>query len=114
MTKLNAAPPNGANAKPVRALLVLFTTILGFVPLTADAREVNPDAPASSWRAYSAKDRLAYTTMTSIVCQSGNCNGVSIKACMDEVTRPPEPPGLQTMTIGEIAVGCIQTLKSQR
>ncbi len=30
---------------------------------------------------------------------------------MDEVTRPPAPEGVGTMTVGEVAVGCIKLLK---
>lgn len=83
------------------------------VPALAFAASVNPNAPATQWGAASGGDRLSYATQASLLCQSGNCSGLAIKACMDEVVRPPSPPGTASMTIGELAIGCIKMLKAQ-
>lgn len=86
--------------------------VLGaFVSSTALAGNVNPDAPAPNWLQIKPSDRLNYATRASIMCQSQNCVGLSLKACMDEVARPPVPDALQNMTIGELAIGCIKMLK---
>ena len=75
---------------------------------------VNPNAPAQEWRTSRGSERLDYAVMASVMCQSRNCGAGQIKACIDEVTRPPTPPGLSSMTIGELAINCIKILKSQQ
>ena len=81
---------------------------------TVQAASVDPNAPAEKWRNFSSSDRLTYATRASVACLSGNCGSIEIKACMDEVVRSPAPKAVKSMTIGELAVGCIGTLKSQR
>lgn len=81
---------------------------------TVQAASVDPNAPADNWRRFSSSDRLAYATRASVACLSSNCGSIEIRACMDEVVRPPAPKAVQSITIGELAVGCIATLKSQR
>ncbi len=77
----------------------------------AYAADVDPDGNATKWRSYGNGDRSNYAAMTSIMCQSRDCNGASIKACMDEVTRPPAPSGVSAMTVGELAINCIKMIK---
>lgn len=78
------------------------------------AADVNPDSNATKWRSYGNGDRSNYASMASIMCQSSDCNGASIKACMDQVTRPPTPAGVSSMTIGELAINCIKIIKVQQ
>jgi len=80
----------------------------------AHAGSINPDSPASRWRGETSSSRLAYATQVAVVCQSSNCGSLQIKACMDEVTRPPAPDAVAVMTVGELAVGCIKMLKVQQ
>ncbi len=86
--------------------------IAGFA-ISVHAGEINPNAPAETWRSKASSDRLAYATMTTVMCRHTGCNGLAVNACMNEVTRPPAPPGLSSLTIGEIAIKCIKILNGQ-
>jgi hypothetical protein len=92
------------------ALIALLALGIG---TNVQAKDVNPDHTANKWRGYGNGDRSNYAMMASIMCQSRSCDGASIKACMDEATRPPAPPGLNTLTIGELAIKCIKIIKAQ-
>ena len=93
----------------------IFALIAGSVVSTcAAAGEVNPNGPASSWQQSNNTERSNYAAMASIMCQSPKCDGRQIKACMDETTRPPVPPGLSSMSIGELAINCIKIMKAQQ
>jgi hypothetical protein len=94
-------------------LIVASISITIAFSVSAFAQDIDPDAAASNWRSAKASDRLAYSTTTSILCQSGNCSGGAIKACIDEVTRPPAPVATKSMTIGELAISCIKILNAQ-
>ena len=85
-----------------------------FCSIDVRAGEINPDAPAPSWRLAKGPERIDYATMASIMCQSSNCGPGQLKACMDEVTKPPLPPGLNSMSIGQMAINCIKILKAQQ
>lgn len=74
---------------------------------------VNPDAPAVRWSLASSRDRIDYARVAATLCQSRNCGPIQLRACMDEVVRPPVPSAVGSMTIGEIAIGCIKILKAQ-
>ena len=78
------------------------------------AVQVDPNDSAEQWRKSSAADRFAYAKKISTVCASSNCGSVEIRACMDEVVRPPVPKTVERMTIGELAVACIAMLRAQR
>lgn len=92
---------------------VLAASVVLFCSATAYAADVNPDSNATKWRSYSSGNRSSYAAMASIMCQSRDCNRASIKACMDEVTRPPASAGVGAMTIGELAINCIKMIKAQ-
>ena len=91
--------------------LALFISC--FVASSAYAGQIDPNAPAVNWRKASSGERLTYTKRAAVACLSSNCGPIEIKACMDEVVRPPAPAAVENMTIGEVAVGCISTLRSQ-
>ena len=78
-----------------------------------NAKEINPDAPSPAWRIAKQSERLEYAHLASIMCKSRNCGSGQIKACVDEATRPPTPPGMDALTIGEVAIGCIKILNSK-
>lgn len=93
--------------------LTATAAVLICISLPALARDINPDANAATWRQAKSAERAEYAAMASIMCQSSTCNGAAIKACMDEVTRPPAPAGLSSMTIGGLAINCIKMIKAQ-
>ena len=86
-----------------------------FIASTANAAPVNPNAPSEYWGKTPSSARFAYAKLAAAmaydVCPSGKCGSVEIKACMDEAVRPPMPKAIANMTIGEVAVGCISTLR---
>ncbi len=87
-------------------MLACFSVYAGSVSAAVD-----PDAPARSWANARTSERADYARTAAILCQSRNCGPVQVRACMDEVVRPPMPAGVSSMTIGEIAIGCIKMLK---
>ena len=75
------------------------------------ADSVNTNAPAANWRRTSASEQSAYAErVASVACKPRKCVPDELKACMDEVVRPPAPKGVDSMTIGDLAVGCIAML----
>lgn len=78
------------------------------------AAQVDPNDSAEQWRKTTAADRFTYAKKASTFCVSSNCGSVEIRACMDEVVRPPVLNTVERMTIGELAAACIAMLRAQR
>ena len=91
----------------------LLLVCAGLVVSSTWAAPVNPNDLAAQWRKTPSSERFEYAKRATYACMSRNCGSVEIKACIDEVVRPPLSRAIERMTIGELAAGCIAMLKAQ-
>jgi hypothetical protein len=75
----------------------------------AAAAPLSGDDPASAWSKATSSERASWAASAARVCESINCDAISIKACLDEALNPV--PRFR-MTIAEATAVCITLIAS--